>query len=54
LLDAGGAPRGLRKLGVREEDLPKLADRALKDVCVLTSPRQTDKEDLLGILKRSF
>jgi len=54
LLDAGGVPRGLRKLGVREEDLPKLAERALKDVCVLTSPRQTDEEDLLGILKRSF
>jgi alcohol dehydrogenase class IV len=54
LLDAGGAPRGLRELGVRQDDLPKLAERALKDVCVLTSPRQTDKEDLLGILKRSY
>ncbi|HEY5672465.1 MAG TPA: iron-containing alcohol dehydrogenase [Malonomonas sp.] len=54
LLDAGNAPRSLRTLGVREEDLPGLAERALKDVCVLTSPRQTDEEDLLGILKRSF
>jgi alcohol dehydrogenase class IV len=54
LLDAGGAPRGLRSLGVKEGDLPGLAERALKDVCVLTSPRQTDEEDLLGILKRSF
>lgn len=54
LLDAGDAPRGLRELGVREEDLPGLAERALKDVCTLTSPRQTDEEDLLGILKRSF
>ncbi|MBW6508077.1 MAG: iron-containing alcohol dehydrogenase [Desulfuromonadales bacterium] len=54
LLDAGGSPRGLRTLGVREEDLNKLAELALQDVCVLTSPRQTDAEDLLGILKRSF
>ena len=54
LLEAGGAPRGLRQLGVLEKDLPKLAERALQDVCVLTSPRQTDKEDLLGILKRSY
>lgn len=54
LLDAGGSPRGLRTLGVREEDLNKLAELALQDICVLTSPRQTDKEDLLDILKRSF
>jgi len=54
LLDAGGAPRGLRQLGVLDEDLPALAERALKDVCLLTSPRQTDADDLLGILKRAF
>ncbi|MCF6179244.1 MAG: iron-containing alcohol dehydrogenase [Geopsychrobacter sp.] len=54
LLDAGNAPRSLRHLGVREEDLPDLARRALDDVCLLTSPRQTDQEDLLGILKRSY
>ena len=54
LLEAGDAPKGLRNLGVREADLPDLAARALKDVCVLTSPRQTDEEDLLGILQRSF
>ncbi len=54
LLDAGNAPRGLRNLGVREEDLSNLAAKALNDVCLLTSPRQTDQEDLLGILKRSY
>ncbi len=54
LLEAGGAPRGLKALGVKEEDLPLLAERALKDVCVLTSPRQTDADDLLSILKRAF
>jgi len=54
LLEAGNAPRGLRQLGVKEEDLPELAAKALDDVCLLTSPRQTDQEDLVGILKRSF
>lgn len=54
LLEAGGAPRGLKALGVKEEDLPLLAERALKDVCVLTSPRQTDADDMLSILKRAF
>ncbi len=54
LLEGGDSPRGLRELGVREVDLPGLAARALKDVCLLTSPRQTDEEDLLGILKRSY
>lgn len=54
LLDAGNTPRRLKNLGVKEDDLPALAASALKDVCVLTSPRETDERDLLGILKRSF
>jgi len=54
LLEAGGTPSGLRQLGVREEDLPLLASRAYKDVCLLTSPRETDEDDLLSLLKRAF
>jgi alcohol dehydrogenase class IV len=54
LLEAGGTPRSLRRLGVREEDLPVLAQRAARDVCLLTSPRVTDEEDLLALLKRAF
>jgi alcohol dehydrogenase len=54
LLEAGGAPGGLRNLGVKEEDLPLLAQRAFKDVCLLTSPRETDEDDLLALLKRAF
>jgi alcohol dehydrogenase len=54
LLEAGGAPTGLRSLGVREVDLPLLAKRAVKDVCLLTSPRETDEDDLLALLKRAF
>lgn len=54
LLEAGGTPRSLRRLGVREEDLPVLAQRAARDVCLLTSPRVTDEDDLLALLKRAF
>ncbi|NCO52765.1 MAG: iron-containing alcohol dehydrogenase [Deltaproteobacteria bacterium] len=54
ILAAAGVPRGLRNIGVKQEDLSKLAARAMNDVCLLTSPRQTDVDDLLGILKRSY
>ena len=54
LLTASGAPRSLRSIGVVREDLPALADRALNDSCILTSPRQASKSDLLGILQRAF
>lgn len=54
LLDAGGVPRHLSTLGVKQEDLAGLAARAMKDVCVQTTPRETDAEDLLDILKKVF
>lgn len=54
MLDAAGAPRSLRSIGVRREDLPELARRALKDVCIVTSPRQADEKDLLAILERAY
>jgi len=54
LLDASGLPRSLKSLGVRQQDLAGLADRAAQDVCVLTSPRETDREDLLGLLEKAY
>jgi len=54
LLDASGAPRRLRSLGVVQEDLPGLARKALKDICIITSPREADENDLLGILEKSY
>lgn len=54
MLDAAGAPRSLRSIGVKREDLPELARRALKDVCIVTSPRQADEQDLLAILERAY
>jgi alcohol dehydrogenase len=54
LLEAAGSPGSLRSLGVQEEDLLLLAQRAFRDVCLLTSPRETDVDDLLALLKRAF
>ncbi len=54
MLDAAGAPRSLRSIGVQREDLPELARRALKDVCIVTSPRQAEEKDLLAILERAY
>jgi len=54
LLEASGAPRSLRSIGVQRQDLPELAKRALQDVCIVTSPREADEEDLLNILERAF
>jgi alcohol dehydrogenase len=54
MLEAAGAPRSLRSLGVVRKDLPELARRALNDVCIVTSPRQADEADLLAILERSY
>ena len=54
LLDASGAPRSLRSIGVVRSDLPELARRALDDVCIVTSPREADQADLLKILERAY
>jgi alcohol dehydrogenase class IV len=54
LLEGGCAPRSLRSLGVRREDLPDLAEKATRDICILTSPREADADDLLKILEKAF
>lgn len=54
LLEASGAPRSLRSIGVNREDLPMLAERAMNDICLVTSPRVADKEDLMRILEKAY
>ncbi len=49
-----GIPSGLKELGVKEEDLPTLADNALKDACGLTNPRIATKEDIIMIYKAAM
>ncbi|RNF26145.1 putative alcohol dehydrogenase [Trypanosoma conorhini] len=47
-------PRGFKELGMREEDIPALADAALKDICSFTNPRQGSKEDVMNIYRESM
>ena len=49
-----GIPAGLKELGVKEEDLPTLADNALKDACGLTNPRIATKEQIIAIYKNAM
>jgi alcohol dehydrogenase len=44
-----GIPKNLTEIGVKEEDIPKLADNALADVCGLTNPKQATKEEIIQI-----
>jgi len=54
LLESSGAPRTLKSIGVKKQDLPDLARKALKDICIVTSPRDADESDLLRILERAY
>jgi len=49
-----GIPSGLKELGVKEEDLPILADNALKDACGITNPRKASKNDIIQIYKNAM
>lgn len=47
-------PSGFKQLGAKEEDLPKLADMALKDICALFNPRDGTKEEVIQIYKNAL
>ncbi|MTI19125.1 L-threonine dehydrogenase [Rhodobacteraceae bacterium RKSG542] len=49
-----GIPAGLADLGAKEEDIPALADNALKDACGLTNPIQATRDEIIGIYKAAF
>ncbi len=45
-------PQSLREVrGFKEEDIPRLAENALKDICGLTNPRQATQEELEAIFR---
>jgi len=46
-----GIPAGVKELGAKEEDIPTLAENAMKDICNLTNPRKATKEDVMAIYK---
>lgn len=49
-----GIPQRLSSLGVREEDLPRLAASALADVCTPVNPRDTSAEEILALYREAF
>ncbi|WP_434777265.1 L-threonine dehydrogenase [Neisseria sp. Ec49-e6-T10] len=44
-----GIPEGIAMIGAKEEDIPTLAENALKDACGLTNPRQATHEEICAI-----
>ena len=46
-----GIPQHLTELGIKEEDIPALAEQAITDVCTPGNPRPVTKEDILNLYK---
>jgi len=49
-----GVPRGLCDLGVRDEDLPRLASTALQDACMSTNPRPADEVQMQALFRAAM
>ncbi|MBX5483306.1 MAG: iron-containing alcohol dehydrogenase [Myxococcaceae bacterium] len=47
-------PPRLREVGVKEEDLPRIAQKAFEDASHQTNPRRCTEEDLLAIARSAF
>jgi len=47
-------PSGVGELGAKEEDLPTLADNALKDACGLTNPKQATKDEIIELYRQAL
>ena len=49
-----GIPQTLEGIGVKEEDLPKLAHQAINDVCTSGNPRIVTEKDILELYKEAY
>jgi alcohol dehydrogenase class IV len=49
-----GIPSKLRDVGVKEEDLPKIAQKAFEDASHLANPRKCTEADLLSIARAAY
>ena len=49
-----GIPQHLSELGIKEEDLPRLAASATADVCTPGNPREVTEEIILELYKKAF
>lgn len=44
-----GIPQHLTELGIKEKDIPALAEQAITDVCTPGNPREVTKEDIIAL-----
>ncbi|QTJ68770.1 iron-containing alcohol dehydrogenase [Rhodococcus sp. ZPP] len=49
-----GVPRGLGQLGVRDTDLPRLAEFALRDACMSTNPRTATHQQMVALFRTAM
>lgn len=49
-----GIPGSLTELGVKEEDIPLLAENAMKDACSFTNPRKATLDDVQSIIRAAL
>ena len=47
-----GIPQHLTEIGIKEEDIPALAEQAITDVCTPGNPREGTKEDIIALYKK--
>ncbi|WP_100401385.1 iron-containing alcohol dehydrogenase [Bacillus sp. FJAT-42315] len=47
-------PKGFEELGAKEEDIPTLAENAMKDATALTNPRKPKLEEVIQIIKNAM
>ena len=49
-----GIPQRLNLIGVKQEDLEKLATSAFNDVCTPGNPRDVTRDDILGLYQKAY
>ena len=54
LAEAVGVPRGLRELGVHQDNVERLAATAMTDACLATNPRPVSRGDLVTIFQAAL
>ena len=47
-----GIPQHLTEIGIKEEDIPALAEQAISDVCTPGNPREVTLEDIIALYKK--
>ncbi|TKV62313.1 iron-containing alcohol dehydrogenase [Nakamurella flava] len=52
--DEVGVPSGLRAIGVRDDDIARLARSTMQDACLTTNPRSADAVDIEGLFRAAL